>query len=118
MFWKRKPTVEEPSKPKGEKLPGPKSIPELVGRHLIVDLKQDPDWVWNLKGVVRPRSDGKDRFDFRVFNEAKVAGTKVAVRNYTSLDEHPDLILYEGWFDKKSMKVQIEDKKALEPMTT
>ena len=25
--------------------------------------------------------------------------------------EHPDLILYEGWFDKKFMKVQVEEEK-------
>lgn len=112
MFWKKKPAAEELSKPKVEKLPGPKGIPELVGRHLVVELKQNPDWVWNLKGVVRPRSDGKDRFDFRVFDEAQVGARKVAVKNYTSLDEHPDLILYQGWFDKKTMKVQIEEKKA------
>jgi len=42
----------------------------------------------------------------------------VAVKNYTTLDQHPDLILYQGWFDKKSMEVQVEEKKALEPMTT
>ena len=34
----------------------------------------------------------------------------VTVKDYNSLDEHPDLILYEGWFDKKSMKVQIKEK--------
>jgi len=70
MFWKKKPATEEPSKPKAEKLLKPKDIPELVGRHLIVQLKQNPDWVWRLKGVVRPRSGGKDRFDFRVFDKA------------------------------------------------
>jgi len=112
MFWKKKPATHEPSKPKVEKLPGPKGIPELVGRHLVVELKQNPDRVWNLKGVVRPRSDGKDRFDFRVFDEAQVAGRKVKVKDYNSLDEHPDLILYQGWFDKKSVEVQIEEKKA------
>ena len=111
MFWKKKPAVEKRSKAKAEKLPGPRGIPEVVGRHLVTELKQNPDWVWRLKGVVRRRPQGKDRFDFRVFDEAQVAGTKVIVKNYTSLDEHPDLILYEGWFDKKSGKVQIEDKK-------
>jgi len=112
MFWKKKPATGEPSKPKAEKLPGPKGIPDLVGRHLVTELKQNPDWVWRLKGVVRPRSDGKDRFDFRVFDEAQVAAKKVAIKDYNSLNEHPDLILYQGWFDKKSMKVHLEDKKA------
>jgi hypothetical protein len=107
MFWKKKPAVEEPSKPKVEKLPKPKDIPELVGRYLIRQMKKDPDWVWKLKGVVRQRSEDKDAFDFRVFDEAQVAAKKVAIKDYTSLDEHPDLILYQGRFDKKSGEVQI-----------
>lgn len=111
MFWKKKPVTKEPSKPAVKKLPGPKEIPELVGRHLVVELKQNPDWVWKLKGVVRKRpEEGKDAFDVRVFDEAQVAAKKVAVKDYNSLNEYPDLILYEGWFDKKSMKVQIEEK--------
>ena len=112
MFWKRKPAKEEPQKIRIGRLPRPKDIPELVGRYLITELKQNPDWVCRLKGVVRPRSDGKDRFDFRVFDETQVAGTKVIVKDYNSLDEHPDLILYQGRFDKKSGEVQIEGKKA------
>ena len=107
MFCKKKPAVEEPSKPKVKKLPKPKDIPELVGRYLIRQMKKDPDWVWKLKGVVRQRSEGKDAFDFRVFDEAQVAAKKVAIKDYTSLDEHPDLILYQGRFDKKSGEVQI-----------
>ncbi|MBN2059089.1 MAG: hypothetical protein JW882_01620 [Deltaproteobacteria bacterium] len=37
---------------------------------------------------------------------------EAAFKNYSSLDAHPDLILYKGWFNKKSMEVQIEEKKA------
>ena len=111
MFWKKSKTGE-PSQPKAEKLPGPRSIEELVGREIVTKLKKDPDWVWKLRSVVRHREGGKHRFDFRVFDEAQVGARKVAVKNYNSLDEHPDLILYQGWFDKKSMKVQIEEKKA------
>jgi hypothetical protein len=53
MFWKKKP--EEPLKLEVEKLPRPKEIPKLVGRNLVVEKKQDPDWIWKLKGVVRKR---------------------------------------------------------------
>jgi len=111
-LWKRKPAKEEPLKIRVERLPKPKDIPELVGRYLVTELKQKPDRVWRLKAVVRPRSDDEDHFDFRVFDETQVAGTRVIVKNYNSLDEYPNLILYQGWFDKKSMKVQIEEKKA------
>jgi len=119
MFWKKKPAEAKPSKPKAIKLPGPKGIPKLVGRHLVTELKQNPDRVRKLKSVVRPKPESKDAFDFRVFDEAQAVAKKLTVKDYNSLNEHPDLILYEGWFDKErvflylveSMKVQMEDKK-------
>ncbi|MDP2916544.1 MAG: hypothetical protein Q8O16_01280 [Dehalococcoidia bacterium] len=107
MFWKKSGSGSQSA----EKLPGPKDIPELVGRHLVVALKKDPDWVWRLKGAVRRRPESKDAYDFRVFDEAKAAEKKIKVRNYNHLSEHPDLILYAGWFDKKSMQVQLESEK-------
>ena len=105
MFWEKRPTGESRG---AEKLPGPKEIPELVGRHLVVELKQNPDWVWRLKGVVRRRPDNKDVFDFRVFDDTKAAEKKLKVRDYHHIAGYPELILYAGWFDKRSMQVQIE----------
>lgn len=122
MFWKKKqmeaiPTAvkppeakaEQPS-PKPKKLPRPQDIPDVVGRHLIVQKKRDPDWVWRLKAVVRKSAKGGKAFDVRVFDAAAVPKT-VRVKDYTSFDEHPDLILFEGWFDKESMTVELEEKK-------
>ena len=111
-FWEKK---EEGTAPAGSapiKNPGPKRIHESVGRFLVVRLQADPDWVWNLKEVERQRPDAKTAFDVRVFDERMAASKNIIIKNYSSLDAHPDLILYEGWFDKKTMKVQIEDKKA------
>jgi len=114
MFWKKKTATEEPSKPKAEKLPGPRSIEELVGRQLVMNLKKDPDWVWQLRSVVRRTSGGAHRFDFRVFDAAQVAAKKrVKVKDYTSFDNYPELILYQGWFDKVSMEVHFEEKKQM-----
>ena len=110
MFWKRKSVEEESSKSKAKKLPGPRGIPEAVARYVIVDLKQDPDRVWGLKSVVRPRSDAKDRLDVRVFDDIQVGKNKVTVVDYTTFDEHPELILYEGWFEKNSMRAHLEEK--------
>jgi hypothetical protein len=110
-FWKKGGEREDASKAKVQKLSKPKGIPEPVGRYLIVELGQNPDWVWHLQGVVRPRQEEKDCYDVRVFDEGKAAQKSVTVKDYTSLDEHPELILYEGWFDKRSYKVHIEEKK-------
>ena len=77
------------SKKKPAELPGPKDIPDVVGMHLVTQLKQNPDLVWRLKAALRPMPESKDVFDIRVFDEARVAAKKVTVENYSSLDEHP-----------------------------
>jgi hypothetical protein len=66
-----------------------------------VEEKKDPSWVWKLKGVVRPAGK-KKAFYCRVFDEAQVAQAGVKVKDWTSLDDHPDLILWEGYFDKET----------------
>jgi hypothetical protein len=115
-LWKKGGEREDASKAKVQKVSKPKDIPEPVGRYLIVELGQNPDWVWHLKSVMRPRQEEKDCYDVRVFDEGKAAQKNVTVKDYTSLDEHPELILYEGWFDKRSYKVEIEEKK-ISPLT-
>ena len=101
-FWEKK------NEGTHEKLPGPKDIPYPVGRHLVVDLGQDPDWVWQLKGVSLRKEGSKDVFHVRIFSANDAAMKKVSVKNYRSLDEHQDLILFEGWFDKKTMQAQVQ----------
>ena len=96
MFWRHKETKE------GEKsLPKPKGIPDVAGRYLVVEEKKDPDWVWTLKGVVLP-TEKKKAFYCRVFDEGQAARAGVKVKDWTSLDDHPDLILWEGYFDKET----------------
>jgi hypothetical protein len=102
MFWKRGKTKEDELQ-----LPGPRDIPDLAARHMIVEEKKDPDWVWKLKGVVRPAGK-KKAFYCRVFDEARVAQAGVKVKDWSSLDEHPDLILWEGYFDKETNTMRRE----------
>jgi hypothetical protein len=105
-FWQKK-SEEGPSESKVVKLPGPKRIPEPVGRYLVVKLGKDPDWVWHLDSVSRQRLEDKHAFDIRVFDSNQTESKRVIVKDYNSLDAHPELILFEGWYDKKSMKVEI-----------
>ncbi len=111
-FWGKKQEAAVSAGGIEVKLPSPKGIHDLVGRFLVVKLQADPDWVWNLKQVERPRPEAKTTFDVRIYNESEVRAKNVIVKNYASLDTYPDLIRYEGWFDKKSMQVNIEAKKA------
>ncbi len=105
-FWQKK---NETGEAKAIKLPRPKELPSGVGRFIVVNLKQDPDWVWNLKSVSIPKEGSKTLMDVRVFsvNEANEKG--VTIRDYTSLDIHPDLVLFDGWYDKNTLKVQMRD---------
>ena len=71
-------------------------------------LKLDPDWVWNLKCVMRPKADVKRVFEIKVFNPATAAGKGVSVSSFSTLDQHPDLILFHGWLNKDTGHVEME----------
>ena len=105
MFWKKKDDGSN-----SEKLPSPKEIEEPVGRHLIVNLKQNPDWVWSLRTVLRPKPEDKNLFDFRVFDGKKAGSRDIIIKNFNTLTEHPDLILFEGVFNRKTYEVNIMEK--------
>jgi hypothetical protein len=105
MFWKF--WEHEKTKAGEVRLPGPKEIPDEVGRHMVVQEKKDSDWVWSLKGVVRP-TEKKNVFYCRVFDEAKATQAGVKVKDWSSLDEHLDLILWEGYFNKETRTAHAE----------
>jgi hypothetical protein len=103
MFWNRKQREE-----KEVNLPGPKAIPDWAGRYMVVQKKVNPDWVWKLRGVTRPAPQGKTLY-CRVFDETQVTQAGLKVKDWTSLDGHPELILWEGHFDKGTNTTR-EDK--------
>jgi len=97
-------------------LPKPKDLPTPIGRDLVVVRGMDPDLVWRLKCVLLPQDGKKGPFNIRIFNPAALQQKKVTVRNYHSLDDHPDLIMFEGWYDQKNMRGQVSEKE--KPATT
>ena len=96
MFWNRKQAQQEE-----ERLPGPRGIPGAVGSYMVVQMHKDPNWVWNLQGVVRP-TDKKKAFYCRVFDTSQTTSAGINVKDWTSLDGHPELVLWEGYFDKET----------------
>jgi hypothetical protein len=56
---------------------------------------------------MRPAPQGKT-FYRRVFDETQVTQAGLKVKDWTSLDGHPELILWEGCFEKKSNTVRQE----------
>jgi len=105
MFWKR---WGNNNTKKGEmKLRKPERLPQMVGSYLVVEAKKDPDWVWDLKGVVRP-AQKKGTFYCRVFDEGAVNQAGVKVRDWDSLNEHLDLILFECYCNQDTHTVRPE----------
>jgi hypothetical protein len=109
MFWTKKSNSPSP-----EKLPSPKGIAEPVGRHLIVAMQQDPDWVWGLHSALRPHPEDGNLFDFRVFDGKTAASRNIRVKDFNFLDAYADLILFEGVFNKKTFQVSIAGKEKKE----
>jgi hypothetical protein len=99
-FWHREPSGGAGSNTGGVKLPKPKELPSQIGMYLVVHEKLDPDWVWALRCVLRQRPERRRYFDFRVFDPAGAQAAKIQVSDYTSLDVHPELILFQGRYDK------------------
>jgi hypothetical protein len=79
-FWQKQPT--QAATAEGVKLPKPKEIHSAVGRHLVVNMGRDPDWVWSLKGVSRPRGNPKSAFDIRAFDASEAGEKGIVVKDY------------------------------------
>lgn len=91
------------------KLSGPGEVPDGVGSWMVTKLQQDPWWVWSLKAVTKA-DDQRHCFFVRVFDPKSAAARAVKIRNYNSFDEHPDLMLFEGWFNQKTKEIRIQPK--------
>lgn len=96
-----------------EKLPGPMQIPGLVGKHLLTEYKMEPDLMQILKAVVRKNPKAVKMFDCRIFDPSEAEASEIRIKDYTSLDEHPELLLYEGWFDEGSKHAELKEVKKL-----
>ena len=116
-FWEKTEKADNSSQTNNETLPRPKSIPEPVGRYLVVQMGKDPDWVWNLRAAIRTRQEKPNTYYFRVFDPSKAAASRISVRDYNQLEQYPQLILFAGWYDKKLFDVHMEEEKKPTPVS-
>ena len=115
MFWNKKSVKEDA---KGEKLSGPQAIPDLVQKHLVAEKKMDPVLAKLLRAVVLKSTTQETGLNIRIFDDSEAQAKKVHVTDYTFLDGHPDLIIYDGWFDEGSKQVKLEEKNTANLDTT
>ena len=102
-FWEAK----NKNGQRSSRLPKPKDLPERVGIYLVTQLKLDPDWVWSLKGVMRPTEE-KHIFEIRIFDPKDAVISDLLVTDFNSLDDCPEVILFEGCFNKNTGGVDIK----------
>lgn len=88
----------------------PRDLPQVIGRHLVVEKGLDPDWVWNLKYVRKSREDSKGVYDIRVFNPLDAARNNLKIKDFDSFDDHMDLVLISGRYDKNDEKATLDYK--------
>ncbi len=104
MFWSKKRQHSKPSAingPIGRLIAAELSKVRLAGDH----------WVKYLM-ISRPHPDDQQVCDVRIFDEWCANQQKVKVIDFSSLDDHQDLILMEGWYDERSGKGDIKARLA------
>jgi hypothetical protein len=101
------------NKDKVEKLAGPSVISGLVQKYLIEEKKLAPNLAQLLKSVVKKdNSNGyKKAFHIRIFDEDDAVARKIHIKDYTSLDDHAAMIIFDGWYDEQQKKVELVQKK-------
>lgn len=107
-FWRKNDSAAGASGGKAQKIIKPRDLPQAVGRHLVVVEELEPDWAWSLKCVLRPKDDAKKTFDIRIFRSETTAQHGVTVRDYASLDNHMELVIFEGSYNKETGTVQLQ----------
>jgi hypothetical protein len=100
MFWKKKDAAG------GSKLPGPKDLAEPVKKFLLSHKEIDAASVPFLKYVAK-------NLDIRIFDPSDAEANKVSVKDYTSLDNNPALIVADGQYDDAAKKATLTIKKSL-----
>ncbi|MCX7966671.1 MAG: hypothetical protein N2596_08615 [Syntrophorhabdaceae bacterium] len=104
MFWFKK-SIEK----KG-KLSKPEELPSIVQNYLANEKKIDANIVTLLRMVKIKDDTEEGLFHIRIFDNSDALAKDIEVHNYRSLDDHPDLIIFEGVFNQKTKDVNLEQK--------
>ena len=94
---------------------GPKDVPQRAYMYLVTTLKVAPENITGLLSVQKVGfRDGKLVTFIRIYNPSAIEEA-LQVKDFTSLDQHPELILYEGYWEKVSDRAFLECKAAIKP---
>ena len=96
---------------------GPKDIPGWVYMYLVTTLKVPPENLVGLRSVQKVGFwDGKLVTFVRIY-DPRASEQTLQVKDFTSLDLYPELILYEGYWEKVTDRVFLERRAAPKPQS-
>ena len=72
----------------------------------------DSKLAYALKAVMRPINNNPNTVEVRLYKQNIVDYYKLKVKNFNSFDDHQNLVLFEGTWDKKNMILNLEDRRA------
>jgi hypothetical protein len=104
-FWKRN---EKNAAGKRARSHRPRELSDRIGIYLVTQMKEDPDWVWSLRSVSRPRENNRDVHDIRIYDPRAARENQIEVEDFASLDGHPQLVLFRGLVNKNAGTVELE----------
>jgi hypothetical protein len=94
---------------------GPKDIPTWVYMYLVTMMKVPSESLTGLRSVQKAGFwEGKPVTFTRIYNP-NASEEAWQVKDFTSLDRHPELILYEGYWEKDGNRVFLECKATPNP---
>ena len=96
---------------------GPKDVPWSAHRYLVTTLKVPSESLKSLRSLQKVGFwDGRRVTFIRIYDPLAIERT-VQVKDFASLDLHPELILYEGFWEKATDFVFLERRAASEPQS-
>jgi len=89
---------------------GPKDIPGQVYLHLLTILKVPPENLAGLRCVQQAGFWEDKPVTFIRIYDPRASEEAWRIKDFASLDQHPELILYEGYWETGSDRVYLKDK--------
>ena len=86
---------------------GPRDIPQWAYINLVTVLKVNPDSLSQLKCVELMDFEGDTLVNLIRIYDPNAAEKIIKIQNFSSLDQYPNLILYEGYREKESGRVNM-----------
>jgi len=96
---------------------GFKDVPHWAYLYLVTTLKLPPEDLVGLRSVQKVGLWNDKLVTFVRIYDPRASEQTLQVEDFTSLDLHPEFVLYEGYWEKASDRVFLEHRPTLKPQS-